>query len=257
MGFEVTLALALIPIAFWWIGTGLVLRDAHVADRASARALPYLTVALPVSLAGLAFLAVVPASIATAVVSFGLVFVIWAWLEVSFYTGHVTGPVKERCPRHASVVHRLVHALGASAYHEAMMIGLGVTIWALSAQGSRWAPAFFLILAVMHTSARINVVLGVRNLNEHFLPQRLAYLGSLFRKRPWNGLMPVSILGSLVLTIALAQSTAAAHGEPAVGLVLATTLAAIGLLEHLLLVLPLPGHLLFEWGLPGGRGDGA
>jgi putative photosynthetic complex assembly protein 2 len=124
-------------------------------------------------------------------------------------------------------------------------------IWLVSSSGSRWAPAFFAVLAVMHTSARINVVLGVRNLNEHFLPRKLAYLGGLFRQRPWNGLLPFSLLGSVVLTVVLVRSASLATGEHAAGLVLLATLAAIGLLEHLLLVMPLPGHLLFEWGLPG------
>lgn len=58
-----------------------------------------------------------------------------------------------------------------------------------------------------------------------------------------------------MLTVVLIRAAASTTGESAVGLILLATLAAIGLVEHLLLVLPLPGHLLFEWGLPASRDE--
>ena len=42
----------------------------------------------------------------------------------------------------------------------------------------------------------MNVFLGVRNLNESFLPEHLRYLHSYFRSRPINALFPSAVLAS-------------------------------------------------------------
>jgi len=247
-----SLTIALVPVLLWWVGTGLVLRNAHGQERIWPMAA--LTAAVPVCFLGLVLLSPHPATSGVVLTSYALVFVLWAWLEVSFYLGYVTGPVKSPCPPDASTGRRLLHGLASSAYHEAAMIALGVALFVVADGGARWAPWFYATLAVMHTSARLNVVLGVRNLNEHFLPRRLSYLSALFRKRPMNGLMPLSILASVALSAFLVVAASAAEGGEATALIVLSTLAVLGVLEHLLLVLPLPGHRLFEWGLPGPRG---
>ncbi len=244
--------LALFPTLLWWAGTGLVLRNAH-AERAFGPMAAW-SAALPFALAGLVYLSGRPQSAGGVLASYALVFVVWAWLEVSFYTGYVTGPVKVACPPGAGAARRLVHGLGASAWHELAMVVLGAGLWLVADGAARWAPAFYLVLAAMHTSARLNVLLGVRNLNEHFLPQRLAYLRSLFRQRPMNGLMPISIMTCVALTGSFGVAALGANGGEAAGLVVLTALSGLGLVEHLMLVLPLPGHRLFEWGLPSQQG---
>ena len=60
----------------------------------------------------------------------------------------------------------------------------------------------------MHESARLNVFLGARNLNEHFLPPHLAYLGSFLRKRPMNLLFPFSVTISTAICGVLATEAA-------------------------------------------------
>ena len=51
----------------------------------------------------------------------------------------------------------------------------------------------FIVLWWMHQSARLNVFLGVSNLNADFLPEHLAHIRSFFRNAPMNLLFPFSV----------------------------------------------------------------
>ena len=103
----------------------------------------------------------------------------------------------------------------------------------------------------MRQSAKLNVFLGVRNLNEEFLPEDLRYLGSFFTCKPMNLLFPVSITASTIVAALLAHRAAEAPGGSfaATGLTILATMAALGLLEHWLMVLPLPFAALWRWAL--------
>ena len=52
--------------------------------------------------------------------------------------------------------------------------------WGGANQVGTWT---FLLLWWMHQSARLNVFLGVRNLNEEFLPDHLSFLRSFLNQR--------------------------------------------------------------------------
>ncbi|MDH5341138.1 MAG: DUF3623 domain-containing protein, partial [Rubrivivax sp.] len=115
----------------------------------------------------------------------------------------------------------------------------------------------FLVLWVMRTSAKLNLYLGVRNLSEEFLPPHLAYLQSFFRRRPMNGLLPFSVLGAgalLAMMVMQAADPATGHAD-AVGTVLVATMLSAAILEHLLLVLPIPSTALWRWALRGQAAD--
>jgi putative photosynthetic complex assembly protein 2 len=100
-----------------------------------------------------------------------------------------------------------------------------------------WA---FIVLWGMRESSKLNLFLGVLNLGESFLPPHLAYLGSFFRRRRMNALLPVSVAvgGALALYEGLQASdpTASAFGRTAATLL--ATLLTLGVLEHLALVVP-------------------
>jgi putative photosynthetic complex assembly protein 2 len=89
----------------------------------------------------------------------------------------------------------------------------------------------------------------VRNLSLDFLPERLGYLGSYFRRRRFNALMPWSLLlGGLAMLWILGDVGLAQPGARAARLLLASTLA-LALVEHLMMVLPLQPSLLWRWAL--------
>lgn len=177
---------------------------------------------------------------------------VWAWQEVAFLLGYVTGARRQPCPEQAQGWQRLRLALQAVLHHELALLVLGAVLLALTwQQPNQAAWVTFAILWVMRQSAKLNLFLGVRNLNEHFLPAHLAYLHSYFRKRRMNGLFPLSVLASSVAAvlwwqIALGGGQSAAAEAAAM---LSATLLTLGLIEHWFMVLPLPSHALWEWGM--------
>jgi putative photosynthetic complex assembly protein 2 len=120
--------------------------------------------------------------------------------------------------------------------------------WGAENQIGTWT---FLVLWIMRTSAKLNLYFGVRNLSEEFLPAHLAYMGSYFLKRPMNFFLPISVIASSIV-LGLMLMRAFEPGSPTamtVGLLLVSTMLAMAILEHLLLVLPLQSTALWKWAL--------
>ena len=179
---------------------------------------------------------------------------VWGWHELSFLSGWITGPRKTALPRGTNGWPRFVQSVRAILWHE-----LGILVVALAVVGITWGQPnqvgtqTFLVLWVMRTSAKLNLFLGVRNLSEEFLPPHLDYLQSFFRRRPMNPLLPWSVLGaSVVLTLMVLVATdPAATQAQVVGVALVGSMLAMAIVEHLLLVLPIPSTLLWRWALRG------
>jgi putative photosynthetic complex assembly protein 2 len=247
-----TLLLVSIAVALlaWWLSTGAVI----YLDGLPRRTFPWtMVVATLLMVAGIALVAGVrdSSSVSAAYLSFLGGFLAWGWQEVSFYTGYVTGPRKHACAPGCSGWRHFGHALQVSIWHELAIVVGAVALWFAAAPGTNrvgfWA---FVILWVMHESARINVFLGVRNVSEEFLPEHMRYLSSFLRQRPMNPLLPFSILGSLVLAgVLLIMTLETAAAGPRAGLGLLTGLAVLGVVEHVFLVLPVPLDRLWTWGL--------
>jgi putative photosynthetic complex assembly protein 2 len=176
---------------------------------------------------------------------------IWGWQQISFYTGTITGPRKIPCKDGCSGWRHFGHALLANLYHETSIVAcLGLTaliLWGAPNQLGLWTV---IVLWWMHESARINVFLGVRNLNENFLPEHMAFLKSFLRKKPMNLFFPVSVTVSTALTFWMWQSAAAAAGTAeAAGYSLLAAMMTLAVIEHWFLVLPIPAERLWDWGL--------
>jgi len=187
-----------------------------------------------------------------AYVAFACGVIAWGWQEISFYMGYVTGPRKAPCPEGCRGWDHFVHAVQTSLWHELAIIAsaalvVGLT-WHAPNQIGTWT---FMVLWWMHQSAKLNVFLGVRNLNEEFLPEHLGFLKSFLTKKPMNLLFPISVTVSTVILVLMAQH-AAAHGADNFhrsGATFVATMMAFAILEHWFLVLPLPAGKLWEWGL--------
>jgi putative photosynthetic complex assembly protein 2 len=192
------------------------------------------------------------ASLAGAYGAFTCALLVWAWQEVAFLLGMVTGPRRTACPAGAEGWQRAWFALQAVLWHELALVLLALAVLACVGDGSNRVGLWtYLALWAMRQSAKLNVFLGVRNLGEAFLPPHLQYLQSYFRRRPMNALFPLSVTAGMAaaawLLWPLLQAATTEH--QATGLRLVGTLLALGALEHWLLVLPLPTEALWRWGL--------
>ncbi|MCZ8076304.1 MAG: putative photosynthetic complex assembly protein PuhE, partial [Paucibacter sp.] len=209
------------------------------------------TVLLGVALLGVAASAD-DTRVSGAYLAFTSALTVWAWQEVGFLLGYVTGPRRIACPPSSRGWRRVGHAVMAILYHELALLVLGGAIAALSwGQPNQLALWTFAVLWLMRLSAKLNVFLGVRNLNEQFLPEHLRYMHSYFRQRPGNGLFPVCVIAISALT-GLAWHSAVANQLGAFetsACSFVAMLLSLALLEHWFMVLPLPSEKLWDWGM--------
>lgn len=236
----------------WWLGTGALLLAGRWRGRSARWSV---VVAATLVLAGAAAVLATPRE--TTVVWVGVEFLcalaIWGWVEATFYAGVLTGPGQEPLDPAAGEWARFTHALRANLYHElAIVLAIGVT-WLASARSGAspgFAPWAVAALAVMHESARLNVLLGVRNLNIDLLPEHLAHFRAYFRLRNWNAFYPWALVGHGAAAVSLGLAAAgAADSTGRAGLTLMAGLVTLGLLEHAALMLPFRPESLWGWAI--------
>jgi putative photosynthetic complex assembly protein 2 len=243
----------IIPVLYtlflWWFSTGLIVWLDGLPRRTFRWSLTGATILAVLGLYGLAVSAQ-DTSVSGAFTAFTCGLIIWGWNEISFLMAFVTGPRREATPPGSTGWLRLRHAVEAIAYHELAIAASAALVvaltWDAPNQIGTWT---FLVLWAMRISAKLNVFLGVPNLGSEFLPDHLKYLESFFRKRPMNCLFPVSVTLSTIAAILLVQAAGAASnsGFETAGFTFLATLVALALLEHWLLVLPLPAAALWNW----------
>lgn len=242
---------ALFAIFVWWFSTGLVL----LLD-----GLPRTTFRWSIFISTLLCLAAFfglsqSASQLTptgAYCAFTCALLVWAWHELTFLTGWLTGPRKQPSPAGIRGWARFSQAVAAILWHELGILASGLLViaitWNAPNQVGTWT---FMVLWAMRTSAKLNLFLGVRNLSEEFLPSHLVYLESFFRRKRMNMLFPFSVgVSTLLLVWLLIQVfDPMALAGVVVGMMLVATMLAMAILEHFLLVLPLPSTALWRWAL--------
>ncbi|MBX9965011.1 MAG: DUF3623 domain-containing protein [Burkholderiales bacterium] len=242
---------ALYALFVWWFTTGAILYLDGLPRHTYRWSMLGATVLALAALIGLDRSAD-SATAAGAYCAFTCAIVVWGWVEISFLMGFVTGPRTTAAPPGCSEWQRFLFATQAIAYHELAILLAALVIAVLSSGAPNAVGVWtFLILWVMRLSAKLNLFLGVRNLGEEFLPERLRYLRSFFVKRPMNLLFPVSVtaatIAAAILWTEATVTTATAFDRT--GLALAASLLSLAILEHWFMVLPLPTAGLWSWGL--------
>lgn len=245
-------ALAIAHVLFlWWFGTGAVL----FLDGLPRRTFRWtLAGASGLMVGALAVLAATAGSttVGDAHLAFAAALAVWAWNEILFLTGTVTGPRRGRCPDGARGWAHFRYAAESILWHEGLIALSAAAIALATAGGANQVGLFtFLVLWTMRLSTKLNIFLGVRNLGEEFLPDHLRYLASYFRRAPMNPLFPVSLVASLALFGALVAGAAdpGTGAFEATGLTILATLTGLAILEHGFLVLPFDAAALWRWGL--------
>lgn len=246
------LDLALTSVAaclVWWGSTGAIL---SLIGRSEAT---YRWSMLATTVSAVGALAVVVATRGTAtaesaIAAFVATIVLWGMVEMAFLMGYIVGPRKDAPPPGASVGLRFKAAWGALAYHE-IALAAALLLLLLLVQGEANTLAFrmYALLWLMRLSTKINIFLGVSNASEDLLPSRIAYLRHHFRKAAMNPLFPWSVTAATVITLVLAQEALRpdASAFEAISATLLATFAALAVIEHWLLVLPLPSTALWPW----------
>lgn len=241
----------LFTLLLWWFSTSVILYLDGLPRWTFRWSLLSATLLLALALYCLAVTST-DTSVGGAYLAFTSGVLVWAWQEVSFLMGFVTGPRRSACPDGCSGWQHFGHAIQAILYHELALIAAAAAVVAVTWDGPNQTGTWtFLILWAMRTSAKLNLFLGVRNLSAELLPDHLRYLKGFFTKRPMNLLFPLSVTAATVVATALVQTAVhpATSEFQAAGLTFLATLMALAILEHWLLVLPLPTTALWRWGL--------
>ena len=241
----------LFGVVVWWASTVLIIFLDGLPRSTFKWSMAGATIVLAAAIWGLA-VSSRSATPAAAYAAFTCGVLAWGWQEMSFYMGVVTGPRKAQCPQGCGGFAHFVHAVQTSLWHELAIIASAVVVVALTwGQPNQVGTWSFLVLWWMHQSAKLNVFFGVRNLNEEFLPEHLNFLKGFLTKKPMNNFFPFSVTISTIITAAV-LAKAFAPGESAfdqVGLTFIGAFMAFAVLEHWMLVMPMPAGAIWAPGL--------
>lgn len=242
---------ALFALFVWWFSTGVIIYLDGLPQKTFKWSMLGATLVFGVCLWGLGDTAN-DTTVKGAYLAFTYGLLAWGWQEISFYMGYVTGTRSEPCPEGCAGWKHFGHAIQTSLWHELAIIAAALAVFALTwGEPNQIGLWTFMVLWWMHQSAKLNVFLGVRNLNEEFLPDHLDFLKSYLTKKPMNLLFPISVTVSTVICVYLAEAALATDATPfeAAGYTFLTVLMALAILEHWFLVLPIPAAALWHWGL--------
>jgi putative photosynthetic complex assembly protein 2 len=235
----------------WWMSTTVIL----VLTRKNSFLNSISTMLLATAVLILGFFILIFSSNSTDVFSayFGFVSIlmIWAWQETAFLVGWITGNRKSVCPKKAKGLERAWLAFQTISYHELILIILGVTIWMLTLDSPNdIAFKTFFVLWVMRLSAKINVFLGVRNFYEEFLPKKVSYLTTYFKRKSFNPLFPfVLALAAIIDMLFWYHAGASVNSYERASLTLIAALLGLGIIEHIFMMLPFQLDRIWRLGL--------
>ncbi|MBC8042637.1 MAG: DUF3623 family protein [Rhizobacter sp.] len=230
---------AVYTVVFWWLSTALIIYFNFQ---------PALRTALFVSSFGFASLALWmlvrfrnETSVRASYLTFTAGSLLWAFVEVSFYTGFIVGPPLRPIFSIGPSMETFFRAVHQSLYHELLVLGLATSLAVFSWRAkNKFGFYTFLLFWLMHQSTKLNVFFGVANINRDFIPEPVSAIAQYMTIASMNWLFPISITVCTIVSYRLLrrvhESTAAWQK---VGYVLIGMMSLLALLEHWLLVLPL------------------
>jgi putative photosynthetic complex assembly protein 2 len=238
-------------LVLWWFSTGAILwldrRPKHTHGWSLGVGAVLAAVAL------IAFLGSLSQATPTgAVIGFTSALALWGWHELSFLTGHITGPRTAACPAGATGWRRFTLAASTLIYHEIALAVTAASLLALSLGHANMIGALtFLSLLAFRLSSKLNLFFGVPNFTEEFFPEHLRYLTSYIRKAPMTALMPICIAVGAGVVWAEARAAFNPYATPFVvtGFSLLFALGALALVEHGFMIVPLPDAALWRWAM--------
>ena len=241
----------LYALLLWWFSTGVIL----YLDSLPRRTFRWSLAGASVVTAAAVYAVVKSSAMVSEVgayIAFTAGVLVWGWLEMSYFMGFMTGPWQAPCPLGVTGWRRFALAVRTSLYHECAIVLTGALLLLYTReQPNALAAETFLVLWLMRWSSKLNVFLGVPNLNVEFLPEQLGYLKSFMPDKAMNMLFPISITLATVVTTQLCRSALAADegSFQATADSLLAALMLLAVLEHWFLVVPLRDAALWRWAL--------
>jgi putative photosynthetic complex assembly protein 2 len=245
-----------ITIFAWWLSTGLILLLVRLPRSWHARVLLGFGMAASIGVWGI-IASSNNQTEAGVYCGFLCALLIWGWHEASFLMGIITGPRPKSCPEGVRGLRRFGFATATLIYHELALFLSLLALWALTRNSANLIGILvFGSLFAMRLSAKFNIFLGVPNLTDEFFPPHLEHLKSYLPKRKMNWLMPISLVaGTLYIAVLWSgrqdYTTAPVDGTRLTVLI---TLVALGMLEHVFMITPLPDAALWRWAAPAQKG---
>ena len=163
----------------------------------------------------------------------------------------MTGPRKVSCSPNSRGFERAKQAFQAVFHHEIHIVVLALGIFYVTKDTENNVGFYaFLILWGMRTSSKLNLFLGVRNLYINFLPEKIAYLSTYFRQKSCNALFPFFFALAFTINLLFWNNAFMSLGTSQhVGDILLASLMTLGVLEHMLMVVPFNCDRLWRFGL--------
>ncbi len=228
----------LVVIAGWWIGTGAVLYLQQQIVQPHRRLIVVLALLSIIALT-IMLLASKNSAPVQSYVGFFAAVVLWGCIELSYYTGLITGIHKRSCPENCSTGRRFLLALGTSIWHEVSVIVTGSIVVVLLLGAENPAGLYsFLVLWLMRWSAKLNLFFGVPYFNTDWFPTRLAYVHSYIRHASVTPFFFVSVLIASFVAYQSLNNALSSNSDVSVMLALPGVLLLLAILEHLFMALP-------------------
>jgi len=242
----------IVTVAVWFIATGLI---AWADNRERATFSTSLMIGSVAGIAGLVVILVASLSVEVWAVHLSFIgaLMVWGWHELSFLTGASAGPRRGLADPDLTGLARFRQAAATVMHHEVALALTALLLISLSWNvPNQIGATVFVLMFAMRLISKINLFVGVPNSSSEMLPEQLAYLKTYFGPNRMTLLLALSIAAIAAATWGFATLALAAPVGSAemVGASLLTTLALLGVLEHLFLALPFRDGMLWGWALP-------
>lgn len=240
---------ALFALLCWWFGTGAILWLVRRPAASFRTSLALCTVLLAFSL-WTTQLSMQAQTVGNAYLAFASVIAMWAWHEVAFLTGWLTGPRRAPLEPGARGWRRFSQSTQVVIWHElALLLNFLVLLWMQQDQPSHVALCTFAVLWCMRFSAKLNLFFGVPEVGEQFLPRHLVYLGSYFRKGRLSAFFYLSVAASCAVWAWIVWEVVSGQVVVSTGWVLLASLLGLAIVEHLIMAFPTPMQKLWGWAM--------
>lgn len=240
---------ALFAVVCWWFGTGIILWLDRLPSASFRWSMLAWTFLLGLSFWGVAT-SMKSVSDANAYLGFGSVIIMWGWHELAFLTGTLTGPRKIALDEGANGFKRFEQALMVMLHHElALVLNFAVLCAMQMGQPNHLALCTFGLLWCMRVSAKLNLFFGVSENGAAYLPAHLHYLASYFRHRRMTWWFALSVSLSVVTLVWLIWQAMVGRVEMTTGWVMLASLLSLAIVEHALMIVPLPLQRIWGWAM--------
>jgi putative photosynthetic complex assembly protein 2 len=240
---------ALFAMLCWWFGTGAILWLVRRPPASFRTSLAVCTLLLLASL-WTTHISMQAQTVGKAYLAFASVIVMWAWHEMVFLTGWITGPRRVPLAPGVRGWQRFVQSTQVVIWHElALLLNFGVLLWMQQGQPSHVALCTFAVLWCMRFSAKMNLFFGVPEVGEQYLPRHLAYLGSYFRKGRLSPFFFVSVAAATGIWAWIVWEVVSGEVVVSTGWVLLASLLGLAIVEHLIMAFPAPMQKLWGWAM--------